>query len=177
MIKNKKKYSKTKGKNGERELAKILEEYFLSKFIRVPNSGAYIGGKNIIREKKLEDNQIKILKGDIITPEILNNIIFECKFYKNFPLRNCLRENFSLLESWIDQIETVVSKEIWFLCIKSNNQGWIILFEDNLSKNFLIKNYLKYNSKIKNKNYILCDLKIFLSDNKNKIISLSSCFN
>lgn len=72
-------YSKSKGKNGERELAKLLEEIFSGKFIRVPNSGAYIGGNNKYREELLEKQQVKIFKGDIITPSCLNNVIFECK--------------------------------------------------------------------------------------------------
>ena len=40
---------------------RYLRPNFSYKFLRVPNSGAFLGGKNIVREKELEDNQNKLL--------------------------------------------------------------------------------------------------------------------
>ncbi len=145
--------------------------------MRVPNSGAFLGGKNISRERELENNQVKLFKGDIIVPEILKNVVFECKFYKNFSLRSCLKKNFSLLETWINQIETTInSEELWFLCIKNNNQGWFIVFDIKYQNDFKLENYLKYISN-NNKCYILCDMKDFLFNNRAKIIQLSNNIN
>lgn len=164
---------KNKGKNGERELAKILENYFSSKFIRVPNSGSYTGGKNIYREKNLDRFQIKLMKGDIITPEKFHNIIFECKFYRDFSLRQCLKSKFSLLDKWIDQIEAILSNnELWFLCIKINNQGWLILFDKEHINHFFLESYINYVSD-KEKEYILTDMKNFLDKNKERIEEIS----
>lgn len=164
---------KNKGKSGERELAKLLENYFSSKFIRVPNSGAYTGGKNIYREKELDKFQIKLMKGDIIAPENFHNIVFECKFYKDFSLRQCLKSKFSLLDKWIDQVETVSSdNELWFLCIKINNQGWLILFSGKHLESFFLESYMIYISD-KEKKYVLTDMKNFLDKNKEKIEEIS----
>ena len=168
------KYSKIKGKNGERELAKILEQYFSYKFLRVPNSGAFLGGKNIVREKELEDNQIKLFKGDIIVPDNLKNIVFECKFYKDFSLRSCLKNNNQLLNLWIKQIENTINKELWFLCIKTNNKGWVVVFDFEHKPFFSLESYLIYFSSESKKKYIICDMKIFFSINKDTIIELSN---
>ena len=40
---------KTKGKSYENAKAKFLTEIFSEKFIRVPTSGAFLGGKNYDR--------------------------------------------------------------------------------------------------------------------------------
>ena len=41
--------SKNKGKTYERELANFLTNLYKEKFTRVPYSGAFVGGSNIIR--------------------------------------------------------------------------------------------------------------------------------
>ena len=41
--------SKAKGSSYERDLAKFLSEKYNGSFVRVPNSGAYIGGSNFHR--------------------------------------------------------------------------------------------------------------------------------
>ena len=41
--------SKTKGKSWERDVCNFLTELYNDSFIRVPNSGAYVGGKNEYR--------------------------------------------------------------------------------------------------------------------------------
>ena len=60
--------SKTKGSSWEREVATHLSELYKASFIRVPNSGAYIGGKNTVRKEFLHEGQIRMMKGDIIPP-------------------------------------------------------------------------------------------------------------
>ena len=41
--------SKAKGKSWERDVCNFLSELYHDSFIRVPNSGAYVGGKNEYR--------------------------------------------------------------------------------------------------------------------------------
>jgi len=61
--------SKIKGSAFEREMAKFLSEKYDESFVRVPNSGAYIGGKNQKRTDVLSEGQIRAFKGDIIPPD------------------------------------------------------------------------------------------------------------
>ena len=42
--------SKNKGNNWEREVANNLSTLYKESFIRVPSSGAYVGGKNNVRK-------------------------------------------------------------------------------------------------------------------------------
>ena len=53
--------SKTKGKTWERDVVLFLSDLYKQSFIRVPNSGAYVGGKNEYRGNKglLPVNQSK----------------------------------------------------------------------------------------------------------------------
>ena len=47
--------SKTKGKTWERDVVLFLSELYKQSFIRVPNSGAYVGGKNEYRKAYLSE--------------------------------------------------------------------------------------------------------------------------
>ena len=53
--------SKTKGKSWERDVCLFLSELYNQSFIRVPGSGAFIGGTNQFRKETLSDEQIKCL--------------------------------------------------------------------------------------------------------------------
>ena len=60
--------SKTKGKTWERDVVLFLSDLYKESFIRVPNSGAYVGGKNEYRKSYLSEEQIKLMRGDIVPP-------------------------------------------------------------------------------------------------------------
>ena len=60
--------SKNKGKTYERELANFLTDLYKEKFTRVPYSGAFVGGSNIIRINDLTEAQTRSFKGDLIPP-------------------------------------------------------------------------------------------------------------
>ena len=64
----------SKGSAFERQIAKHLSEVFELNFERVPNSGAFTGGKNIHRYNTLTEAQKLIYDGDILVPEQLKNI-------------------------------------------------------------------------------------------------------
>ena len=77
--------SKTKGKTWERDVVLFLSELYNQSFIRVPNSGAYVGGKNEYRKAYLSEEQIKLMRGDIVPPLHYPNFLAECKNYEQFP--------------------------------------------------------------------------------------------
>jgi len=124
--------NKNKGKSYERQLAKQLTEIFGFNFERVPNSGAFIGGKNIVRAAKLSNNQLLAASGDIMTPDELSHVDFECKFYKELAFSS-LFDNCEILNKWVEQARHTV-KTIWFLCIKINHKGEFIVFDKKHTK-------------------------------------------
>ena len=58
--------SKNKGKGFEREMANFLSDLYQLSFIRVPASGAFVGGANAVRKDILSEGQIRGAKSDII---------------------------------------------------------------------------------------------------------------
>ena len=131
--------SKTKGKSWERDVCLFLSELYNQSFIRVPGSGAFIGGSNQFRKETLSDEQIKLSRGDIIPPEHYPYFLAECKNYADFPFHQLiLRNDIALLNSWIDQVEHDVTseKDIWLLFIMApyiflnrDDNHFISLFE------------------------------------------------
>ena len=78
--------SKIKGNAGERELCKLLSEIFLGSFVRVPNSGANVGGKNVHRRASLSTTQDRAFRGDIIPPRSSPEIDYRIKIIQIVPL-------------------------------------------------------------------------------------------
>lgn len=131
--------NKEKGKGVEREVAAIFSNAFKQNFQRVPNSGAFIGGKNVERMNKLSANQTNLFKGDIIPPDDMPNLIIECKGRKVFSF-NLLFDDCIELNSWIDQVEidynAVGRKGLYFIVFKINNKGFFVCYLNN----FMISN-------------------------------------
>ena len=122
--------SKTKGKIWEREVVLFLSELYKESFIRVPNSGAYVGGQNEIRKANLSEEQIKLMRGDIIPPEHYPNFLAECKNYAQFPF-HLLGHNYriKLLDKWIDQVENDAKEDdAWLLFIKITRKGQYVVY-------------------------------------------------
>ena len=95
--------SKAKGNSFEREVADFLTQLYHEKFIRVPGSGAYIGGKNTHRKQLLHEGQVRSFKGDIVPGESFPRLNAECKSYKDFPFHQ-LVTRCQQLEEWLDQL-------------------------------------------------------------------------
>ena len=77
--------SKAKGNSWERDVANHLSTLYGETFIRVPHSGAYIGGKNQFRKQFLHEGQIRSFKGDIVPGQSFSRLNIECKNYGEFP--------------------------------------------------------------------------------------------
>ena len=125
------KKSKQKGKSWERDVCIFLSELYNDSFIRVPNSGAYVGGKNEFRREHLSAEQIKLSRGDIIPPLKYPFFLAECKNYIEFPFHQLVaKDRIVLLESWIEQVEHDVTSDndVWLLFIKITRKGTYILY-------------------------------------------------
>lgn len=119
--------SKNKGKSWERDVANDLSRIYGESFIRVPHSGAYIGGKNQYRKEFLHEGQIRSMKGDITPPASWTKFNCECKSYADFPFHQLYSGEIKILESWLDQLYAVADSEDFnILIMKFNRKGKFI---------------------------------------------------
>jgi hypothetical protein len=155
--------SKNKGKSFERDVAKFLGDVFGLNFERVPNSGAFIGGKNNFRADKLTDEQKLLMDGDIIMPKALSHVSVECKSYKDFRWSLLYyKDGVQILNKWIDQSSNT-SKTIWFICFKINNMGCFTVFDSSIG-------FEEYCTKFPNTRY-------FYNDKVYTVTSMNNFFN
>ena len=109
-------------------VSKHLSEVFGLPFQRVPNSGAFVGGKNAFRAELMSEEQKLLADGDIIVPKELAHVSFECKFYKDFSWNKLFsNKGESHLNSWIKQ-SNETTKRFWFIIFKINRQGSFVCF-------------------------------------------------
>lgn len=142
--------SKAKGNSFERQTADFLTELYGEKFIRVPGSGAYVGGKNTHRKQFLHEGQIRNFKGDIVPGESFPKFNIECKSYKDFPFHQLFSEEVKILELWIDQCMDVADPgDFNILFMKFNRKGKYIAVQLQDQYNFALQFYkhIIYNSK------------------------------
>ena len=123
--------SKTKGKTWERDVVLFLSDLYKESFIRVPNSGAYVGGQNEIRKANLSEEQIKLMRGDIIPPVKYPFFLAECKNYADFPFHQLIsKHSVALLDSWIEQVENDAKEDdAWLLFIKITRKGQYVVYD------------------------------------------------
>ena len=164
--------SKNKGKSWERDVCLFLSELYNESFIRVPGSGAFIGGSNQFRKETLSEEQIKLSRGDIIPPLHYPYFLAECKNYADFPFHLLLGKNsIAQLDTWIDQVEHDVSsqKDFWLLFIKITRKGTYVLFDTNLydPKESCIECRKQYGAIYKN--YWFVEMNQFFSVHKDKL--------
>ena len=132
------KSAKTKGKTGERYFANYLSTITNKQFIRVPNSGAFVGQSNRTRLQHLQHSPQTIHLGDIICPiDIQYHLIFECKNYKNFSFSGLFINN-TQINKWLEELLYDVESAymyiqtnkpiIGFLLCKFTNKGNYIIY-------------------------------------------------
>lgn len=172
------KASKNKGKAGERELADIMTKIFEEKFGRVFGSGAFMGGKNSHRRNNANSIQILASRGDLIPPESMPKLVVECKWHKSMSWHQFLQNKpIKILEQqntggWLQQCYNSVNEdEIWFLCMKFNNQGWFVLYEQQMAQKYGLSsnNKMVWYSEVFQKWYEITGLVDFFQINKEKI--------
>ena len=156
--------SKNKGKSWERDVCNFLSDLYSQSFIRVPNSGAFVGGKNEFRNETLSLEQIKLMRGDIVPPLNYPYFVAECKNYAEFPFHQMVHNNsIRLLDDWIGQVmyDCNHEKDVWMLFIKITRKGQYVVYDTQ------ILDALEYG--IRYKNYWFCDMKYFFDCYKDKI--------
>ena len=129
--------SKNKGKTYERDVANFLSELYQESFTRVPYSGAYVGGKNIVRTETLSESQTRGFKGDIIPPDTFPLLVIEAKNYGEFRWNQlALGQEVKQLDEWIKQAQdSCEPQDKWLLCVKISRQGEFVLWDPTLWKN------------------------------------------
>ena len=158
------KKSKQKGKSWERDVCLFLSDLYNESFIRVPGSGAFIGGTNQFRKDYLSEEQIKLSRGDIIPPVKYPFFLAECKNYAEFPFHQLIsKHKVSLLDSWIEQVEHDVTSEndVWLLFIKITRKGTYILYP--IRKLDDLQHGVRY------RQYWFCDMNYFFKCYKDEL--------
>jgi hypothetical protein len=160
--------SKVKGNGFERDVCKYLKEMTGLNFMRVPSSGGYIGASNKYRTDNMDESQVRIMDGDIITPEEWKDWSIETKFYKNFAWKMLFQpKGVAQLNNWIEQAKDT-TKPFWMLIFKINNSGSYCVVDIETMNSFGFKapaSCVKYQGK-----YIIADMKIFLSENHGRFV-------
>lgn len=111
--------AKRKGNSFENEIAKFLTKATGVKFSRVPASGAF-GTINRSTDSRFF--------GDVFTEdERFNDIVVECKSYKDFNFREIFSKN-SKLYKWIKQCK-----------LESRDKKWVLFFKINFSGTYMCK--------------------------------------
>jgi hypothetical protein len=162
--------SKNKGKSWERDIANFLTELYDEKFVRVPHSGAYIGGINSIRKEQLDEGQIRGFKGDIIPPSLWVHFNCEAKNYGDFPFHLLFSQPVPMLELWINQLLEVADPyDLNLMFVKITRKGKFVIFPQGTPLKH--ENYLHYTSPI-NGSWFMMDHAHFWSINKDTVRSL-----
>ena len=156
--------SKNKGKSWERDVCLFLSDLYRQSFIRVPNSGAFVGGKNEFRKETLSTEQIKLMRGDIVPPLHYPYFVAECKNYADFPFHQMVHNNsIRLLDEWIGQVEHDCNNEndFWLLFIKITRKGQYVAYDTRLMDSLGFG--------IRYKNYWFCDMRYFFECYKDRV--------
>lgn len=160
--------SRIKGSNFERDYARFLSDLYQDSFHRVPGSGAYVGGRNVVRKDTLNENQAKTFKGDINAPDDWVRFNSELKSYADFPFHQLISGNVKLLDGWIEQcMQVAADNDFSFVAFKINRKGTFVAVK-NSHEGLTFDNYFCYNS-IKFGEWIITDSDAFWKTNKDII--------
>ena len=164
--------SKAKGSSFEREVANFLSGLYSESFVRVPNSGAYIGGANAHRKTALDGNQAKSFKGDIIPPDIWTHFNSECKNYADFPFHLLLTGNCKQFDTWLGQLMTVADEDdLNILFLKVSRKGKYVAVQTKFT--WVTDNFIYYSSS-KTGDWLLVEFEQFFQHNKDLLKAYSS---
>lgn len=152
--------SKTKGKTWEREVSTFLSNTYSESFTRVAHSGAFVGGKNMIRKQSLDLNQIQAHKGDIFPPETWRRWSVECKNYADFPFHQLFSGDVKILDQWIAQTyDASDNGDLNLILIKINRKGKWVVYENH--------NGFSCDRGVKYKDWTFCSWDDFWNDPRN----------
>jgi|AntAceMinimDraft_11_1070367.scaffolds.fasta_scaffold12013_3 hypothetical protein len=135
--------SKAKGNAWELEVAKFLSEKYNESFLRVPSSGAFVGGKNSFRKTTIDQAQLQSKKGDIHPPAPWTHFNIECKSYADFPFHQLWTQDVKILDAWIQQQKEVEDEgDLNLILIKISRKDKWVVYPAEL--NFSVDRFLTY---------------------------------
>lgn len=150
----------------ERKVANDLKSLYNEHSMRVPNSGAFVGGKNAHRMDDMSEGQKRIFDGDVVTPYSICNWKIECKDYTEFKFHQLWTGDNKQLDSWINQVEDGL---LWLLLIKVKRKVKLVLFSNQLfGKISTSDNFFKY------KEYLIDVYDNFFIRNKENLKQLNN---
>ena len=95
------------------------------------------------------------------------------QFIQNQPIKILEHQSKGKEQSgWLQQCyDSVGENEIWFLCMKFNNQGWFVLYEQDMAQTYNLDagNKIVWYSKTFQKWYEITNLSCFFQKNRDKI--------
>lgn len=168
--------AKAKGNAWEREICGFLGETLGGNFQRVPNSGAYMGGKNVFRKEFLSDGQQRAAKGDIIPPDDLPKLNLEAKNYADIAFHQIINGECKQLDAWIDQTEEPADlDDVSFTIFKITRKGSWVAFRSDLADKFKLRDlsYVTYR-KEGGVTYIITDHEKFFKTNVDEVRKLGA---
>jgi hypothetical protein len=166
--------AKAKGNSWELAICKFLGEKLDGHWMRVPNSGAYVGGKNVTRKILMDDGQVRMAKGDIMPPERYKYFNLEAKNYKDIAFHHIIDGKCKQLNDWIDQTETPAEPgDLSMTIFKITRKGSWVAFRETLADKFVLASYVRY-IKDDTSSYIITDFESFVDTNKAKLIELGT---
>lgn len=113
--------------------------------MRVPNSGAYVGGANVTRKVLMDDGQVRLVKGDIIPPQKFMKFNLEAKNYKDIEFHNIIDGKCKKLDAWIEQTETPAEPgDLSLTIFKITRKGSWVAFREELAPKFVLGSYVRY---------------------------------
>jgi Holliday junction resolvase len=172
--------AKQKGNSWEREICVFLGATLGGNFMRVPNSGAYIGGANSHRKAALSDIQTRAAKGDIIPPDNMPLLNIEAKNYADIAFHQILNGSCKQLNTWIDQTEEPADvDDMSFTIFKITRKGSWVAFKKHLEPSFDLEglSYVIYRKDFGLAtacDYVVVDHETFFVQNKDKIVQLAA---
>lgn len=170
--------AKAKGNAWEREICVFLGNTLGGNFQRVPNSGAYMGGKNSFRKEFLSEIQQRAAKGDIIPPDDLPRLNIEAKNYKDIAFHQIIDGACKQLDTWIDQTEEPADPtDISFTIFKITRKGSWVAFKRQYIDQFDLTglSYVIYRKGFSTENhtdYVIVSHEPFFTQNKGAVRKL-----
>ena len=168
--------AKAKGNSWEREVASFLSETLGGHFMRVPNSGGYIGGANVHRKQFMEAGQQRAAKGDIIPPDDLPKLNLEAKNYADIAFHQIINGECKQLDTWIEQTEEPADEDdVSFTIFKITRKGSWVAFKADLADKYKLcdLSYVTYR-KTGGTTYIVTDHEKFFKTNVQEVRKLGS---
>jgi len=116
------KKSRDKGQRGERQVAKIMSEWWGSDFTRTPSSGGF-------RTKKFRDDWNA--SADLVTPDETFPFCVEVKNAEGWNLEQLIKSSDGMIWTWWDQtVNQCTEGKIPLLCFTRNRQPWFYMIQD-----------------------------------------------